>query len=122
MRGIVVRSVGDFGARSTLDPDVIRATARKMRASPWVLVTMDGTIVDDHPNFEWQHYAIAWVLVDPHLLGIAVEQAKTEIVQRHAHQMIEQRPPDHHSYTVIQRHRNPPGLVSTHKRSDPFRR
>lgn len=120
-RGIRVRTVADFGVQSTLDPDVIRGVARKMRAAPWVLVTMDVTIVEEYPRFDWDRYAIAWIVIDPYARGIAVEHAKTNVVQRHAHQIVEQRPPDHFSYTASQRHRHPPALVSAQKRSDPFR-
>ena len=42
----------------------------------WVLVTMDGTIVDEHPRFEWHAYAIAWIVIGSHLGGVQVEQAK----------------------------------------------
>jgi hypothetical protein len=119
-RGILVRTVADLGARSVLDPDVIRAISHRL-SGPWVMVTMDGTIVDEHPGFEWDLYAIAWVVIDPKLRGVAVEQAKTDVVQRHAHKMLEQRPPDHFSYTQHARHRSPPSLVSTLRRADPFR-
>jgi hypothetical protein len=119
-RGILVRTVGDLGATSIRDPDVIRAIARKL-SGPWVMVTMDGTIVEEHPNFEWDRYAIAWVVVDPKLRGVAVEQAKNDIVHHHAKRMLEQRPPDHFTYTQTQRHKSPPSLVSTLRRADPFR-
>jgi hypothetical protein len=102
---MTARTVGDFRATSIIDPDVIRAVARGMRRDPWVLVTMDAGIVENHPGFEWQRYAIAWVLIDPHLSGVAVEHAKTDVAQRHAHQMVEQRPNDHFSYTAHARHK-----------------
>jgi hypothetical protein len=76
----------------------------------------------NHPGFEWQRYAIARVLIDPHLSGVAVEHAKTDVAQRHAHQMVEQRPNDHFSYTAHARHKQPPSLLSAQRRSDPFRR
>ena len=110
-RGIDARTLDEFHAMSTVDPDVIRAVARAL-TSPWVLLTMDGTIVEEHPGFEWERYAIAWVKVDKHLAGIAVEHAKVDTVQRHAHQMVEQRPGDHHTYTRDKHFKHPPSLIS----------
>jgi hypothetical protein len=110
-RGINALRVHDFRATSTLDPDVIRAVALGLD-DPWVLVTMDGTIVDEYPGFEWERYAIAWVVIDGHLRGAAVEHAKAETIQRHAHQMIEQRRGDHYSYTPTSRYKHPPSLMS----------
>lgn len=114
-RGITVRTVADFNVRSTLDPDVVRAVASAL-SDPWVLVTMDGTIIDEHPSFEWGRYALAWVLIDTHLRGAAVEHAKANVVQRHAHQMVEQRAGDHFSYTERARFRHPPSLMTRNKR------
>jgi len=110
-RGIDTRTVEDFNATSTLDPDVIRLIAAAMDC-PWVLVTMDGSIVDDHPAFEWERYAIAWLTIDRYLKGAAVEFAKMDTLHRRAHQMLEQRPGDHHTYTRRSRYRCPPSLVS----------
>lgn len=110
-RGIDVRTVHDFDVTSTSDPDVIRAIAAAMD-SPWVLVTMDGTIVGEHPGFEWERYAIAWLKLDAYLRGAAFEHAKADVMHRHAHQMVEQRPGDHHTYTDRARFRQPPSLVS----------
>jgi hypothetical protein len=93
----------------------MRGIAKAFRR-PWVLVTMDGTIIEEHPGFEWDRYAIAWVVVDTQLRGAAVEYAKTDVVQRHAHQMVEQRAGDHHSYTAAQRLRHPPSLITRNKR------
>lgn len=109
------RRVHDFHATSILDPDVIRAVDQAMEA-PWVLVTMDGTIVDEHPNLEWVRYAISWVVIERHLKGIAVEHAKAEVLHRHAHRMVEQRPGDHFTYTRRSRFRHPPSLVSARSR------
>lgn len=114
-RGIDTRTVHDFHATSTLDPEVIRAIARAMDVE-WVLVTMDGTIIDEHPGFEWDRYAIAWVVIERHLRGVEVEQAKAEVVQRHAHKMVEQRPDDHHSHTRRSRFKHPPSLLSARLR------
>jgi hypothetical protein len=63
----------------------------------WVLVPMDAMIVDENPGFEWDRYAIAWVLVEEWLLGAPVEHTKSDVVQRHAHQMTAQRAGDHFS-------------------------
>ena len=116
------RTVGEFGSNSSLDPDMIRAVSSGMGAEPWVLLTMDATIPDEHPNFEWERYAIAWILIEPHLRGIEVERAKAEVVRRHLHEITEQRPGDLFAYTRYQRHRAPPSLGSTLRRSDAFRR
>lgn len=110
-RGIDTRTVEDFNATSTLDPDVIRMIASEMD-QPWVLVTMDGGIVDENPRFEWDRYAIAWLTIDRHHKGIAVEYAKMNALHRHAHRILEQRDGDHHTYTESARHRCPPSLVS----------
>ena len=110
-RGVVVKTVADFHATSTLDPDVIRAVANGLPNESWVLVTMDGTIVDEYPGFEWERYAIAWIKIDPRLSGIEVEHAKTDVVNRHAHSIIEQRPPDHHTYFRDRHYRHAPSLI-----------
>src|SRR4051812_46190427 len=110
-RGYEVHTLQELQITSTPDPEVIRALAEKF-SRPWVLVTQDGAVIEDHPKFEWQRYAIAWVQLPPHRRGEAAEYAKAEIVQRHAHRMVDQRPPDHFTYTVQQRHRDPPSLVS----------
>jgi hypothetical protein len=88
-----------------------------MHDTPWVLVTMDLTITDDFPGFDWDRYAIAWVMVRQGVLGGAVEVEKTEIVQRHAHDMREQGQGDHHSYTAHRRHKSPPSLASLTRRA-----
>lgn len=114
-RGIDTRTVQDFHATSIHDPDVIRAIAAVM-TTPWVLVTLDGTIVDEAPNFEWDRYAIAWIVVNPDLRGIVVERAKAEIVHRHAHRIVQQRPGDHFTYTRRSQYKHPPSLVSARQR------
>lgn len=110
-RGIDARTLDEFHATSTVDPDVIRVVDDALSV-PWVLLTMDGTIIDEHPGFDWERYAIAWVKVDKHLRGIAVEHAKVDTVQRHAHKILEQRVGDHHSYTRDKHYRHPPSLIS----------
>lgn len=114
-RGLDARTVEDFRARSTLDPDVIRAVAAAM-GGPWVLLTMDGTIVTEYPGFEWDRYAIAWIVIDAHLRGASVEHAKTDVVHRHAHRMLEQRPGDHFTYTQRARYQHPPSLLTRDRR------
>lgn len=114
-RGLDVRPVHDFGATSTLDPDLIRMVAAAMH-KPWVLVTLDSGIKEEHRKFEWERYAIAWVLIPTEIKGIAVEHAKTDVVHRHAHRIVEQRADDHFSYTRRARHKSPPSLVSVRSR------
>jgi hypothetical protein len=69
-------------------------------------------ILEDHPGFKWEDYAIAWVKLPPKIRGVAAENAKQEIVHRHAHQIVEQTPGQHFTYTKGRRHKSPPGLVS----------
>jgi hypothetical protein len=111
-----VTTVHECGVEATIDPDVIRAIDRIMDGRLWVLVTMDNSIVEDHPGFEWERYAIAWVLIDPHLRGAAAEQEKHEVIHRHVHQMVEQRAGDHFSYNVPSRFTHPPSLVTRQRR------
>jgi hypothetical protein len=119
-RGIHVRTVEDFNAKSTLDPDVIRAVASGMRRRPWVLVTMDGTIVQEHRRFDWERYALAWVLVDPRARGVAAEHSKNEVVHRHARAMLAQESGEHHTYTDGRHYRHPPSLITQSRRARPF--
>jgi hypothetical protein len=114
-RGIDARRVHDFDAKSQLDPDVIRKVARFMDR-PWVLVTLDGGLIKEAPRFEWERYAIAWVVLPPHVKGVAAERAKMDVVQRHAHHMIAQQPGDHYSYTRRARFRHPPALITVRAR------
>ena len=82
----------------------------------WVLVTMDLTIVEEHPRFDWDRYAVAWIVVHDDLLGAAFEAAKTDVVHRHAHRIAEQARGDHFTYTVTQRIRSRPSLASQLRR------
>lgn len=111
-RELRAQAVGEFHAKSTLDPDVVRAVATGMRRRPWILVTMDSSIVEEHRGFEWERYAIAWIVIDAHLKGAPVERAKHEIVHRYAHVMVEQSPGDHHTYRRTRHYKHPPSLVS----------
>jgi hypothetical protein len=117
--GVSARTVADFRLTSPLDPDVLRAVSSGMGATPWVLVTTNATIPDEHRSFEWERYAIAWIVVDPDLGGIAVEQARADVVLRHRDDLTRQRPGDLFTYTRFHRHRAPPSLGSTLRRSSP---
>ena len=75
-----------------------------------MLVTMDLTVVEDYPGFDWSRYAIAWVVVHESLAGARVEQAKHEIVHRHAHKIREQARGDHHTYTAERHYTTRPSL------------
>lgn len=110
-RGIDALTVGDFHAQSTADPDVMRAIGARL-ADPWVLVTCDLTLVDDHQGFDWNRYAIAWVMLPGHVQGAACEYAKIDVIQHHARRMVEQIPGDHFTYDQRARHTSPPSLVS----------
>jgi hypothetical protein len=110
-RGIDASTIGDFAGQGRADPEVVRRVAREL-GSPWVLVTMDLNIVEEHQGFDWRRYAVAWVRLRPGVSGGQVEIEKTEIVQRHAHEMREQRPGDHHTYTTGRRFKSPPSLAS----------
>jgi hypothetical protein len=114
-RGFSVFTVADFHAKSQVDPDVMRAIEEGPSGDRWVLVTMDGTLVDEYRGFDWARYAIAWVKIYPHLLGIEVERMKTDVVQRHAHRIVEQKPGDHHTYTRSAHYRHPPSLLPSRR-------
>lgn len=110
-RGYDVKTVQDFGAKGKPDPDVVKRID-DAHDGPWVLLTMDFTIVEDFSGFEWDRYAIAWIVPHEDLRGATVEQAKREIVHRHVHQMVEQGNGDHHTYTVERRAKTRPRLSS----------
>jgi hypothetical protein len=115
-RGIEAQSVTDLGARGKPDPELIRRIAEGLGRRKWVLVTMDLTITEDYPGFDWARYALAWVQVERHLRGVRVEREKANILQRHAHLMVEQGSGDHHTYNARQRFRHPPSLASQLRR------
>lgn len=115
LRGYDVAPVGDFGVKGTPDPDVVRRIDEKC-SGPWVLVTMDFTIVEDFAGFDWDQYAIAWIVPHEDLRGAAFEHEKNDIVHRHVHQMVEQGRGDHHTYTVKQRHKTRPSLTAVLRR------
>jgi hypothetical protein len=110
-RGIEVRTLGDFGVTGRTDPEVVRRIQQGLR-KPWVLVTMDQPIVEEHEGFEWERYAIAWIVVNDKLRGARVEQGKMDVVHRHAHAIREQVPGDHHTYTVKAHFKHPPALTT----------
>jgi hypothetical protein len=114
-RGLDVKTVKDFGASGRPDPDVVRRIDDG-HAGPWILVTMDFTIVEDFARFDWDRYAIAWVVVHERVKGAAFEHEKNDIVHRHVHQMVEQGRGDHHTYTVAQRHKSRPSLATQLRR------
>lgn len=82
----------------------------------WVLVTMDLTITEDFPGFDWDRYAIAWVAGHESLRGAAFEHSKQDIVHRHAHAMVEQARGDHHTYSEKRHSKARPSLTSWLKR------
>ncbi len=109
-RGLDVQTIGDFGAQGRADPDVVRRIGEGLKGD-WVLITMDLTILEDFEGFDWSRYAIAWVVIDERLQGSAVEQSKSNVVQRHAHAIDEQKPGDHFTYTAQRHSKHPPSLA-----------
>jgi len=85
LRGLDVKTVKDFGAAGRPDLDVVRKIDDGHKG-PWVLVTMDFTVLEDFPGFDWGRYAISWVIVREDLRGAAFEHEKNDIVHRHVHQ------------------------------------
>ncbi len=108
-RGLHVLTLADFGLTGRPDPDVVRLVDER-HGEMWVLVTMDLTVLEDYPGFDWSRYAIAWIAVRQHLRGAAFEQEKHNVVHRWALEIREQRRGDHHTHTVRQRHKSPPSL------------
>lgn len=114
-RGIECSTVADHGVTGRPDPDVVRRIDEQT-APPWVFVTMDLTIVEDFPGFDWSRYAIAWIRPREDLRGLEVEQAKADIMHRHAHTICEQGPADHYTYTAKHHFKHPPSLQSQIRR------
>jgi len=108
-RGLEVLTLADLGLTGRPDPDVVRQVDERHNGA-WVLVTMDLTVIEDHPGFDWGRYAIAWVLIREDLRGADFEAAKHNVVHRWALEILEQRRGDHHTHTVAQRHKSPPSL------------
>ncbi len=113
-RGFGVATVGDLGAQGRPDPDVMRR-AEESQPGQWVLITMDTTIIEDHPRFGWADYAIAWISIHEDLRGEAVEQSKMNVVHRHLHLIAGQARGDHFTYSE-HRHDKAPPSVSTQMR------
>jgi hypothetical protein len=112
-RAFEVTTLDDLGLDGRPDPDVMTQTAQLVSAPDgWVLVTMDLTILEDFPGFDWDRYAVAWVKVAPQLRGAAVEAAKHDIVHRHVPRIAEQRPADHFTYLRDRFYRHQPSLMS----------
>jgi hypothetical protein len=56
-------------------------------------------------------------MVNSGLRGVRVEIEKTEIVQHHAREMVQQAPGDHHTYTIDKRFKSRPSLTSLLRRA-----
>ena len=115
-RGYAASTVGDAGVTGRTDPNVIRGIQRFAGSRPWVLVTMDLTVVEEYAGFDWGLYAIAWVVIPEELLGSAVEKAKANVIHRHAHLIDRQAPGDHQTYALSQHFRSRPSLTSMLRR------
>lgn len=109
-RGCAARTLKDLGANGKPDPDVVMETAKKIK-KPWVLVTMDLSIIDDHSKFDWDRYALAWLFIRPDLSGIAVERSKTDTVHRWCHELRDMTPGNHWSLSIKARQRHAPSLA-----------
>ena len=114
-RGYDVKTVFDFGVNSKADPDVVRTINSRCRRH-WVLVTMDVTIVEHHQRFDWDRYAIAWIVPPEKLKGAAVERAKIDIVHRWVREIAELGKGDHHTYYEKRHSRSRPSLSSQLRR------
>ena len=111
-RGYSMMTLQDLGlAGNTPDPDLARQASKKL-GDDFVLVTIDLTILEDSPGFDWERYAIAWIKPDGHLSGAEVEAAKHDIFHHYADRIAEQIPGDHHTYTGGRYYRHPPSLIS----------
>ncbi len=110
-RGLDVDTVRDFDAVQRTDPDVVRTIGERCDA-PWVLVTMDMTIVEGHRDFDWDRYAIAWIVPREDLSGVAVEQAKANILHRWAHEIAKLGRGDRCTYYETSRAKTRPSLAS----------
>jgi hypothetical protein len=106
---VPVAELGLGGKRS--DADLVREIGDKIDTL-WTFATLDLTIIDDASGFDWDRYAIAWVMVKKGLKGAGYEQAKQNIVHKHVEKMEAQQPGDHWTYTARSHHKDPPSLVS----------
>jgi hypothetical protein len=114
-RGLEVQTVHDFGVSGKADPDVVRTIDARCKPH-WVLVTMDVTIIEEHQRFEWDRYAIAWIVHPEGLKGAAVERAKANIIHRWAHEIVKLRRGDHHTYYESRHLKSRPSLASQLRR------
>lgn len=114
-RGLAVKTLGDYALTGRPDPDVVRSIDQR-ESGMWVLVTMDLRIVEDHPGFEWERYAIAWILVHEDLVGVKFEQSKRNVIHKYAHEMVQQGRGDQHSYSEQRRTKSRPSLSSQLRR------
>jgi hypothetical protein len=114
-RGLSIRTLADFALTGRPDPDVVREVDRR-HTGMWVLVTMDLEIIEHFPGFDWDRYAIAFVVVHEDLRGAAFEHSKQDVVHRHAHTMVEQGRGEHHTYTTHRHSRSRPSLTTWLKR------
>ena len=110
-RGLDVGTVRDFDAVQRTDPDVVRAIGERCDG-PWVLVTMDVAIAEAHRGFDWDRYAIAWIVPREDLSGAAVEQAKANILHRWAHEIAELGRGDQRTYYESSRAKRRPSVAS----------
>lgn len=114
-RGYEVKTVHDFGVSGKPDPDVVRTINSRSRRH-WVLVTMDVTIVEEHQGFDWDRYAIAWIVHPEKLKGAAVEKAKANILHRWAHEIVELGKGQHRTYYEKRHSKSRPSLASQLRR------
>ena len=108
-----------LGSPGCLSPPTRRPSARSgwRYSSPQCCsFARSRTAVSAGAPLHTREYAIAWVVIDKHLKGVAVEHAKADVVQTHAHRIVEQRAGDHFTYTKRAHFKHPPGLVSARSR------
>lgn len=111
-RGFSVVPVGEIGLGGKKpDADLVRLVGERV-PEPWVFGTLDLTITQDSAGFDWDRYAIAWVLLKKGLTGAAAEQAKQNIVHHHIDKIVRLRRGDHFSYTERSQFQHPPDLVT----------
>ena len=77
---------------------------------------MDVTIIEEHQRFDWDRYAIAWVVHSDKLRGAEVERAKANIMHRWAHEIVRLGKGDHHTYYETRHLKSQPSLASQLRR------
>jgi hypothetical protein len=111
-RGFHAVPVADLGLGGKRpDADLVREIDDKADP-PWTFVTLDLTIIDDASGFDWNRYAIAWIMAPKGLKGGAFEEAKQNIVHKHVEKIVAQQPGDHWTYTERSHYKHPPSLVT----------